>query len=96
MTAGVRAREADRARRAAEAVPRPARPVAEDVRGRVVDGVADAEDVGEADLALSTLQDSMLPVEVGDPQLRAGLEGVRSLIGGVGPSARELLRTLGR
>jgi hypothetical protein len=49
-----------------------------------------------ADTMLATLQDSMLPVEVGDADLRAGLEEVRALLGGVGPKAHELLRTLGR
>ena len=34
-----------------------------------------------ADETLAGLQDSMLPVEVGDPELRAGLSEVRSLIG---------------
>jgi hypothetical protein len=63
------------------------------VRG-FLDGAV--EEVAAADRALGTLQDSMLPVEVGDQQLRADLESVRSLIGGVGASARELERTLGR
>ena len=52
--------------------------------------------VAEADATLATLQDSMLPVEVGDPQLRAGLEDVRGLLSGVGSRARALLRTFGR
>jgi hypothetical protein len=52
--------------------------------------------VSEADRELATLQDSMLPVEVGDVELRAGLGEVRSLIAGVGPGARELIRTFGR
>jgi hypothetical protein len=52
--------------------------------------------VSRADTTLATLQDSMLPVEVGDPELRAGLEEVRSLLGSVGGSARGLMRTLGR
>lgn len=52
--------------------------------------------VGDADQALATLQDSMLPVEVGDAELRAELEQVRSLLSGVGGRARELERTLGR
>ena len=50
----------------------------------------------EADGTLSTLQDSMLPVEVGDAPLRAGLEEVRRLIGDLRGRARELARTLGR
>ncbi len=49
-----------------------------------------------ADATLATLQDSMLPVEVGDPQLRAGLEEVRTLLDEVAANARELVRTLGR
>ncbi len=52
--------------------------------------------ISQADLTLSTLQDSMLPVEVGDPELRAGLEQVRELLGHFGARARELERTLGR
>ncbi|MGO9319847.1 MAG: hypothetical protein ACLQBY_03445 [Solirubrobacteraceae bacterium] len=52
--------------------------------------------VGDADRLLATLQDSMLPVEVGDQELRAELEQIRSLIGGLGARTRELERTLGR
>jgi hypothetical protein len=51
---------------------------------------------GRADGILAALQDSMRPVEVGDPELRAGLSAVRELAGGVSRSARELMRTLGR
>jgi len=54
------------------------------------------EAVAEADGVLATLQDSMLPVEAGDPELRAGLEAVRDRIRGLPERARELLRTLGR
>jgi len=54
------------------------------------------EAVGRADNALGTLQDSMLPVEVGDPELRAGIAEVRELVGGLRGRARELVRTLGR
>jgi hypothetical protein len=49
-----------------------------------------------ADGALSTLQDSELPTEVGDVELRAALTDVRALLGGVRQRARELERTLGR
>jgi hypothetical protein len=49
-----------------------------------------------ADLGLGGLQDSMLPVEVGDAELRAGLAEVRELTERVRPRARELTRTLGR
>jgi hypothetical protein len=52
--------------------------------------------VGDADQLLATLQDSMLPVEVGDQQLRADLEQIRSLLAGLGARTRELERTLGR
>jgi hypothetical protein len=51
---------------------------------------------GAADSALAALQDSMLPVEVGDAEVRAGLMEVRELLGGVRERARELVRTLGR
>lgn len=54
------------------------------------------EAAGRADRALAGLQDSPLPVEVGDVALRAELTEVRGLIGGVSRQARELLRTLGR
>ena len=54
------------------------------------------EAVGEADRVLATLQDSMLPVEVGDAELRAGLQEVRRLLGDLRGRARELVRTLGR
>jgi hypothetical protein len=53
-------------------------------------------DVAQADMALSELQDSSLPTEVGDQELRAALTGVRELLGGVRQRARELERTLGR
>jgi len=54
------------------------------------------EAVAEADRVLAELQDSMLPVEAGDPELRAGLEAVRDRIRGLPERARGLLRTLGR
>ena len=54
------------------------------------------EAVGEADSVLAELQDSMMPVEVGDPELRAGLAEVRELVGGLRVQTREFLRTFGR
>jgi hypothetical protein len=54
------------------------------------------EAVAEADRALAELQDSMLPVEAGDAELRAGLTAVRERVRGLRGTARELLRTLGR
>ncbi len=63
------------------------------IRGFVDAAVAS---VAEADAELAELQDSMLPVEVGDPELRAGLSEVRDLLGDVRGRAREFTRTLGR
>lgn len=73
----------------------PAAPAApsKGVKGFVETAVATVE---QADATLATLQDSMLPVEVGDPQLRAGLEEARALIDHTRSRARELLRTFGR
>ena len=50
----------------------------------------------EADQAIAELQDSMLPVEVGDPELRAGLSQIRETLAAVPLRARELVRTVGR
>jgi hypothetical protein len=55
-----------------------------------------ADDVSIAEQALATLQDSMLPIEVGDAQLRAGISQTRELLGGMRGRTRELLRTFGR
>ena len=52
--------------------------------------------VGKADTSLADLQDSMLPVEVGDPELRAGLAELRGLVGNLAQRAREVVRTIGR
>jgi hypothetical protein len=54
------------------------------------------EAVEEADATLAELQDSMMPVEVGDPELRAGLAQVRELLGVLPDRTREFMRTLGR
>jgi hypothetical protein len=54
------------------------------------------EATDRADSALATLQDSMLPIEVGDPELRAGLGEIRMLLDDLTGRARQLLRTLGR
>src|SRR3954470_21686394 len=59
-----------------------------------IDGAVDA--APRAAGALSALQDSSLPTEVGDVELRAALTEVRELLGGVRQRARELERTLGR
>jgi hypothetical protein len=55
-----------------------------------------ADELRLADDELGELQDSMLPVEVGDPEVRAGLSAVRELIAPLPAQARELIRTLGR
>jgi hypothetical protein len=52
--------------------------------------------VRQADAGLAALQDSMLPVEYGDPELRAGVSEVRELLGSVPGRARDLVRVLGR
>jgi hypothetical protein len=54
------------------------------------------EAVDDADETLAHLQDSMMPVEVGDAELRAGLAAVRELIAQLQTRAPELMRTLGR
>lgn len=54
------------------------------------------EAAAQADRGIAALQDSMVPVEAGDPGLRAGLSEVRELIDGLPVRARELVRTLGR
>jgi phage shock protein A len=63
------------------------------VRG-LLDDAVDA--VARADGELTELQDSMMPVEVGDPELRANLAEVRELIGDVRARARTFMRTFGR
>ncbi|HET8754996.1 MAG TPA: hypothetical protein VFM58_03255 [Solirubrobacteraceae bacterium] len=55
-----------------------------------------AEAVSEADDILADLQDSMLPVEVGDAELRAGLAEVRELLDPLPERAQALLRGFGR
>ena len=59
-----------------------------------IDVAVDA--ASEADQTLAALQDSMMPVEAGDQELRAGLTEVRELLDGLRRRARELERTLGR
>lgn len=52
--------------------------------------------VTEADGELAELQDSMMPVEVGDAELRAGLGDLRSALADVPPRAQVFMRTWGR
>jgi hypothetical protein len=63
------------------------------VRG-FLDRAVDA--VEEADRLLADLQDSMRPVEVGDPELRAGLADVRAQLREVRSRAAAFMRTFGR
>jgi hypothetical protein len=73
-------------------------PAGEGAPSKGVKGFLDSamDAVSRADGALAMLQDSMLPIEVGDPELRGGLEEVRRLLGDLRGRARELVRTLGR
>jgi hypothetical protein len=57
---------------------------------RAIDAVVEADDT------LAELQDSMAPVEVGDAELRAGLAGIREIVGTLQDRGEHLLRTLGR
>jgi hypothetical protein len=59
-----------------------------------IEAAADA--LRRADGTLAELQDSMLPVEVGDPELRAALAGVRELIADLPARARRFVSTFGR
>ena len=52
--------------------------------------------IEEADAALVELQDSMMPVEVGDPEVRAGLAEVRALLDPLPDRARLAERLFGR
>jgi hypothetical protein len=59
-----------------------------------IEDTADA--AAEADDVLADLQDSMMPVEVGDPELRAGLADVRRSLGEIPGAAERFMRVLGR
>ena len=55
-----------------------------------------ADAISDADQMLAELQDTLLPVEVGDQPLRAGLSDVRSAIGRLPELCDEMIRTVGR
>jgi hypothetical protein len=55
-----------------------------------------SEAVSAAETELVRLQDSLMPVEFGDPELRAGLSEVRQLIDGLPERARQFVSTYGR
>lgn len=52
--------------------------------------------VADADRRVADLQDSMLPIEAGDAELRAGLSEMRELLKNVPGAAALFLRGLGR
>ena len=54
------------------------------------------EAIERADQVIGEMQDSMLPVEVGDRELRDGLTDVRELIASAPTQGRQLLRLIGR
>jgi hypothetical protein len=54
------------------------------------------EAIEAADHRIAELQDSMLPVDVGDTELRAGLAETRAVIAEAPARGRRLLRTFGR
>jgi chromosome segregation ATPase len=59
--------------------------------------LADAEDnVRQAEAILTELQDSLSPVEVGDPELRAGLADVRERIAELPARAERFVSRFGR
>ncbi len=55
-----------------------------------------ADAIQTADDTLADLQDSLLPVEVGDQELRAGLSGTRTTIAVLPGACDELIRIIGR
>ena len=64
---------------------------------RPADFISSALEAAEAaDRTLAELQDSMLPVEAGDEELRAGLKAVREPLGDLSARGRQFLRGLGR
>ena len=63
------------------------------VRGFVEHAV---EAAGAADTTIAELQDSLMPIEVGDAELRAGLTAVRQLLDGLPERARRFISEFGR
>jgi hypothetical protein len=86
----------------AERVGLPARSFAAGAAGRsarhdarsLLDAALEA--IEEADHLLVEIQDSMMPVEVGDAELRARLAELRELVAPLPERGAALLRTLGR
>lgn len=69
------------------------RPLPEDPRV-ALEHAADA--IQAADDMLAELQDTLLPVEVGDQELRAGLSGTRTVIASLPAACDELISRFGR
>ena len=79
----------------------PVRPFAAAPSGAASHGVKGfletaVESVEESDSLLAELQDSLLPVEVGDEELRAGLAEVRRMLAAVTPRAAHFVSRFGR
>ena len=55
-----------------------------------------ADAIQAADEMIAELQDTLLPVEVGDQELRGGLSGTRTVIAPLPERCDEFVRTLGR
>jgi hypothetical protein len=72
----------------------PAPPTAPEDPRASLEHAADA--MQAADEILAELQDSLLPVEVGDQQLRSGLSGTRTAIAQLPEACDQFIRTLGR
>ena len=75
------------------APPTSAGPPSPGVRGFLERAVIGVE---EADRLLADLQDSMRPVEVGDPELRAGLAEVRAQLADLTARTALFMRSFGR
>lgn len=73
--------------------PAPSRAASHGVKG-FLDAAVGA--VQETDTMLAELQDSLLPVEVGDPELRAGLAEVRRALTDVNRRAAHFVSRFGR
>jgi hypothetical protein len=63
------------------------------VRGFVEHAI---EAAGAADNTIAELQDSLMPVEVGDAELRAGLTDVRQMLDGLRERGRRFVSEFGR
>lgn len=79
---------------AASAAPPPPEPHPSQGVAALLDGCAGA--ARAADERLGTLQDSLVLVDVGDADLRAGVSDTRRRLGAVPAALREFARTLGR